>query len=179
MSLNETNGSYKVRAGDLMPEFTLPTVDGGEAKIGGVSDRCRLIVVYRGLHCPMCIDYFKSLEARKTEFDEIEIDIVAMSGDPKDRATEFASRAGVTFPVAYDMSLDQMRSLGLYISAPKMRPETDRPFAEPGTFLVNRAGQVQSVDISNAPWSRPEIGALLRGLTHMQEVDYPIRGTVY
>lgn len=173
------HGSYKVRAGDMMPQFTLPAVGGGEVKIGGVNERCRLVNVYRGLHCPMCIDYFQSLEAHRPEFEAIEIDMVGMSNDPLNRAAEFVSKTGVTFPIAYNMTLDQMRQLGLYISAPKMRPETDQIFAEPAMFLVNRAGQIQSVDISNAPWSRPEIGALLRGLTHMQEVDYPIRGTVY
>jgi len=42
----------------------------------------------------------------------------------------FVGKTAVTFPVTYDLSLDQMRALGLYISAPKAQPETDRPFAE-------------------------------------------------
>jgi len=45
-------------------------------------------------------------------------------------------------------------------------------------FLVNRAGQIHSVDVSNVPWSRPELGALLRGLVHMQKAGSTIRGTV-
>ena len=178
MSLDEKTGSYKVRTGDLMPRFSLPVVGGGELQIGGTRERCQLIVVYRGLHCPMCVDYFHSLSARKSEFDAIEIDIVGMSSDPRDRAETFVGKTGATFPVTYGLSLDQMRALGLYISAPKAQPETDRPFAEPGMFLVNRAGQIHSVDISSVPWSRPEPGALLRGLAHMQKVGSAIRGTV-
>lgn len=179
MSLNETKGSYKVRAGDMMPQFKLPAVGGGEIQIGGARDRCQMVVVYRGMHCPMCVDYLTQLSTRKPDFDAIEVDIVAMSSDPRDRAEQFVKKTGVTVPVGYELSLDQMRDLGLYISAPKLRPETDRPFPEPAMFLVNRAGQIHIVNISNAPWSRPDIDFMLRGLTHMQEVDYPIRGTVY
>ena len=32
------------------------------------------------------------------------------------------------FPVGYDLSLDQMRKLGLYISTPRSEKETDRRF---------------------------------------------------
>jgi hypothetical protein len=71
-----------------------------------------------------------------------------------------------------------MHALGLYVSAPRSPQETDRPFAEPGLFVINPAGTVQVVDISNAPWARPDLAAIARGVKRIQELGYPIRGTL-
>jgi len=70
-----------------------------------------------------------------------------------------------------------MNTLGLYISEPRSEKETDHPFAEPGVFVVNADGEIQIVDISNAPFARPELEALANGLAFIRKNDYPIRGT--
>ena len=70
-----------------------------------------------------------------------------------------------------------MRRLGLYISTPRSEQETDRPFPEPGLFLVNPEGRVQIVDISNAPWARPDLNYILGGIKVIHERNYPVRGT--
>jgi hypothetical protein len=70
-----------------------------------------------------------------------------------------------------------MRKLGLYISSPRTPPETDRPFAEPGLFLLNPEGKAQIIDISNAPFARPDLAEILRGIKLIKERNMPIRGT--
>ncbi|MFD2029883.1 hypothetical protein ACFSKM_05400 [Ancylobacter dichloromethanicus] len=70
-----------------------------------------------------------------------------------------------------------MRGLGLYISEPRSPEETDRPFPEPGLFIINPEGRLQIVDISNAPFARPELHGVLNGLKFVQQKNYPIRGT--
>lgn len=84
---------------------------------------------------------------------------------------------GIDVAIAYDLSPEQMQSLGLYVSEPRSPEETDRLFAEPGLYLVNPEGRAQIVDISNAPFSRPDLKGVLRGLRFIQENDYPIKGT--
>jgi hypothetical protein len=37
---------------------------------------------------------------------------------------------------------------------------------------------VQIVDISNAPFARPDLDGILRGIKRIQELNYPIRGTL-
>ncbi|MDG2286633.1 MAG: redoxin domain-containing protein [Alphaproteobacteria bacterium] len=160
-----------------MPEVTLPTVGGGEAKIGGASDRWKMVVVYRGLHCPICKSYTAKVEALKDRFDELETDILFVSGDNAEKAKAFANEVGLNLPVAHDMSVDQMRQLGLYVSDPRPT-ETDRPFFEPGLFVVNEKGQAHIVNVSNAPFVRPEPELIIRGITHIKKNDYPIRGTL-
>jgi hypothetical protein len=71
-----------------------------------------------------------------------------------------------------------MQALGLYVSNPRSPQETDRPFSEPGLFLINPAGQVQLIDISNAPFARPDLAGIARGAKRIQEMNYPIRGTL-
>jgi hypothetical protein len=70
------------------------------------------------------------------------------------------------------------RSPGPYISEPRPPRETDRPFSEPGLFVINPQGQVQIVDISNAPFARPDLTGILNGVKFVREKDYPIRGTL-
>jgi peroxiredoxin len=160
-----------------MPEITLPTVDGGEATIGGGSDRWRMIVVYRGLHCPICKSYTAKIEALKDKFDELDTYIIFVSGDTAEKAKTFADEVGLKLPVAHSLSVAQMKQLGLYISDPRPT-ETDRPFPEPGLFVVNEKGQAHIVDVSNAPFARPEPEMIIRGITHIKKNDYPIRGTL-
>ena len=50
----------KLAAGTGMPEINLPTVAGAEVSLGGAAERQRLIIVYRGLHCPICKNYLKA-----------------------------------------------------------------------------------------------------------------------
>ena len=169
--------SQKLKAGSPMPEIILPTVDGGETKIGGAKDQWQMIIIYRGLHCPICKSYTAKIDALKDRFDELDTDILFVSGDNAEKAKTFADEVGLNFPVAYDLSIDQMRQLGLYMSEPRPT-ETDRPFPEPGLFVSNENGQVHIVDISNAPFVRPDPELIIRGITHIKKNHYPIRGTL-
>ncbi|MGB5444408.1 MAG: thioredoxin peroxidase, partial [Psychromonas sp.] len=85
----------------------------------------------------------------------------------------------ISYPIAYGLTEEQMKTLGLYISQPRSEQETDHNFSEPGMFIVNEQGNLQAVDISNGPLLRPELDVVLRGLTFVRSQDgYPIRGTV-
>jgi hypothetical protein len=70
-----------------------------------------------------------------------------------------------------------MRGLGLYVSNPRSPEETDRPFPEPALFVINPKDELQIIDVSNAPFARPDLEALLAGLKFVIANDYPIRGT--
>ncbi len=166
----------RMAAGSTFPTMTWPLAGGGELTLAR-DKGWRLLIVYRGKHCPLCKRYLATLNDKLQEFDAAGIKVAAISADPREKAETETKEEGWRFPVAYDMSLEQMRELGLYISDPRSRQETDRPFAEPATFAIHPDGHVQVVDISNAPFSRPDLAALLSGLKFIQEKDYPVRGT--
>lgn len=167
----------KLAAGAAFPQMTLPRVGGGQAQLGGQDGGWQLVVVYRGAHCPKCKQYLTKLEALQPAFSEIGTEVVAVSADPREKAEAEVAELGLTLPVGYGLSMEQMRTLGLYISTPRSPQETDRPFSEPGLFIINPDRRLQIADISNAPFSRPDLDNLLAGLKFIQEKDYPVRGT--
>jgi peroxiredoxin len=167
----------KLQAGADMPRLSLPRVGGGNMEIG-VGPGWMMVVVYRGKHCPICRTYLKTLDELLDEFKAANTEVIAISGDPREKAETEAQDEGWRFSVGYDLTLDQMRALGLYVSEPRSPQETDQPFPEPGLFVVNPQGKIQVVDISNAPFARPDLAGILKGLKFIQEKGYPIRGTL-
>lgn len=166
-------------AGNAFPKLTVPELQGGMLTLGtpqGDHD-WQLVVVYRGLHCPICKTYLSTLEDLVPEFHKIGVDVVAVSGDPKDKAREMANEKNLSLPIGYDLSIAQMRELGLYVSDPRSPQETDQPFAEPALFVINDEGLIQIVDLSNAPFARPDLQSLLNGVKFVRDNGYPIRGT--
>ena len=166
-------------AGQAFPDIKVKTLGGDTVALGkpqGGHD-WKLVVVYRGLHCPICKKYVAQLDGMVEKFNDIGVDVVAVSGDPEGKAKNFVDETGVTLPVGYGLTLGEMGQLGLYISDPRSPQETDQPFAEPAHFVINGDGNIQILDISNAPFARPDLEMLLGGIKFVREKDYPIRGT--
>ncbi len=139
-----------------------------------------MVVVYRGKHCPLCTKYLAAIAEMKKAFLDTGVDIVVVSADTEEKAkAQTLDKLGLTFDIGYDLSIEQMQELGVYISNPRSPQETDRPFAEPGLFVVNEDFNLHVVDISNNPFVRPELNALLSGLNWIRDPNnnYPIRGT--
>lgn len=174
----ETAMANKLKSGDHLPDITVPQIGGGELRLGiPVDDHdWQMVVIYRGKHCPICKAYLTELERTLPDFAAAGVGVIAVSGDPEDRARSFAEEIGVTFPVGYGLTVDQMKALGLYVSEPRSEQETDRPFPEPGVFVINADGLIQVVDISNAPFARPDLASLAKGLKFIRDNNYPIRG---
>lgn len=169
--------TLKLAAGASFPAMIWPAADGSEVDIAGGSG-WRMLAVYRGKHCPLCKKYFATLDAMLDGFISAGVNVAAVSADPKEKVEADLAEFKWRFPVGYGMTTDQMRQLGLYISEPRSEQETDRPFAEPGLFVINPEGKLQIVEISNAPFARPDLAGILNGIKIIQERNYPIRGTL-
>ncbi|MCL2913907.1 redoxin family protein [Shewanella corallii] len=139
----------------------------------------RLLVIYRGKHCPLCTRYLAELEVLKEEFYAIGVDIAVASADSLVQVSEHMANLTLSFPIGYDLTTEQMQQLGLYLSSPRSAAETDHVFAEPGLFVINDHGELQVIDISNGPFARPDLKTLAAGLAFIRnpENNYPIRGT--
>ncbi|MBK1834608.1 peroxiredoxin-like family protein [Roseibacillus ishigakijimensis] len=171
--------SKKLTSGGTLPAITLPLAGGGEATLGQTrsEDVWQIVIIYRGLHCPICHKYLARLEELREDFAKASAEILAVSGDPWEKARTMVEEHDLKFPVAYDLSIAQMQQLGLYISEPRGPQETDRPFAEPATFALNREGKIQLIELSNTPFNRADLSELLESVEWIDENDYPIRGT--
>ena len=165
----------KMAAGARFPDLSWPAVSGGRVA-PAEGDGWRLLVVYRGKHCPLCRKYLGTLNDMRERFKAARIAVAAVSADPLEKAADEAGGEGWQFPVGYGLTPGQMHRLGLYVSDPRSPQETDRPFAEPGLFAINPHGDAQIIDVSNAPFCRPDLEGLLSGMQFVMDQDYPIRG---
>ena len=170
--------NQKLASGGTLPALTLPLVQGGEITLGKTSapGMWQIVIVYRGLHCPICNQYLKRLEELREGFAKAGAELVCVSADPLEKARAVVDKHGLGFPVAYGLSIEEMRELGLYISDPRSAEETDRPFAEPATFAVNEEGLLHLIEISNTPFNRADLAELLDTMEWVKENNYPIRG---
>ncbi len=174
-------GDMKLTAGQIFPSTIVKKLGGGDIDLAVIPEAYdwRIVVVYRGKHCPFCTEYLLELKELLSEFNTAGIDVIAVSADSEERVQIHAPQFEPNFAVGYDLNIDQMRALGLYISAPRSPQESDRPFAEPGFFVINEKGETQIIDISNIAFGRPELKTMLRGLKYIREPgkNYPVRGT--
>lgn len=169
----------KLAAGSVFPEIQVTGLDGNSVDLGARKDGWKLVVVYRGKHCPLCTRYLNELQQHAAALADNGIDVTAVSADTREQLLDHSDKLEIDFPIYYGLSIEQMQLLGLYISRPRSAQETDHPFAEPGLFVINHDGLLQLVDISNGPFSRPELATLVGGIGWIKDPHnhYPIRGT--
>ena len=173
--------SSKISAAAVFPALTVKDTDNNEVFLGqrNSDSGWKMVVIYRGKHCPICTKYLNQLEDYKQRLADIDVELVAVSADSAEQLQEHQQKLAVSYPLYHGLNVEQMRGLGLYISEPRSEQETDHPFAEPALFVINSEGRIQIVDIANAPFSRPAPETLVSGLEFIRDPanDYPIRGT--
>ena len=167
--------SNKPNVGEVIGEMTFSSLSGGTVSIGQPKDRWTMLFVYRGKHCPRCKRFLNKLNAVLGDWTK-EMDVVVVSGDTKEKAEADMAEFGWGFDLCYDMTVDQMRALGLYVSEPLSEAETTSLFAEPGAFGIRPDGSMMLVDISNGPAARPDLEELLDGMIFNITNDRPVRG---
>lgn len=166
----------KLHPGQTMEPITFRRLDGGDFTFGAPG-AWQVLFVIRGQHCPICKSYLAEIEQRRGALAALGVSVAAVSADTETQSRVTAEAAKPGFPILYGMDEATMRRLGLYVSEPRSAQETDHRFSEPALFVVNPDGVLQLVDIANAPFLRPDLDRLVRGLGFVIEQNYPIRGT--
>jgi peroxiredoxin len=159
------------------PALSAKLTHGGTWSLGAEKPQAfDMIVVYRGLHCPVCKNYLGELEAKLPEFEKRGVNVIAMSTDSKERADEAKAEWGLSnLKVGYDLPIETARSWDLFISS-AIREGEPPQFSEPGLFLVKPDGSLFYTATSNAPWGRPPLDQMLRGIDVATERKMPARG---
>jgi len=140
-----------------------------------------LIVVYRGLHCPICRPYLSELNRSLEEFVKRGVSVIALSSDTQERADQTKEEWGLfDLALGYGMEIDTARDWGLYISSSRGKTSTGvmEPdlFSEPGLFLVRPDGTLYAASYQTMPFARPHFKELLTALDFIISKDYPARG---
>ena len=63
----------------------------------------------------MCTSYLKELVALLPCFNGLGVDVVAVSADPVEKAQAQIDLVIPSFAVGYDLSVEQMHQLGVYV----------------------------------------------------------------
>lgn len=158
-------------------DLAFDTVDGPRWSLAEAATRSpwQALVVYRGLHCPLCRNQLNELGQKIDEFEKRGITVAAVSMDSAERAATSKSDWNITaFPLGYGLTEAQARGLGLYISAGISEKEPAR-FSEAGLFLF-KAGKLHGAWISSLPFGRPKLDELLQGFDFVDKANYPARG---
>ena len=162
------------------PQLEFPLVDGGIWQLGdNKPETFQMIVVYRGLHCPVCKNYLGELKAKLPEFEKRGVAVVATSMDTHERAEKAKAEWGLdNLLVGYDLPLATAQDWELFISH-AVRDGEAPEFTEPGLFLVRPDGELFFAARGNAPWGRPSFDQVLRGIDGAVENKRPARGEAY
>ena len=159
------------------PPLQFDLVGGGSWRLGDAKpDNFQMIVVYRGLHCPVCKTYLGDLEAKLPEFAKRGVDVVAVSTDSRERAERAKSEWGLNnLAVGCELPIASAREWDLFIST-AIRDGEPPEFSEPGLFLVKPDGSLFYASRTSAPWGRPPLDQMLRGIDIATERKMPARG---
>lgn len=166
-----------IRPRDPVPTLDLATVGGVRFNLAQAAPKSfTMLVVYRGLHCPICKTYLHDLDSRFDEFAAKGVEALALSTDPQDRATQARRDWGIErLPIAYGLSIDQAREWGLFVSR-SIRPNEPALFAEPGIFLIRPDRTLYCSSVQTMPFARPSFGDVLNAVAYVTANDYPARG---
>lgn len=169
--------SQKPDAGVVLPTFSAVAVDtGAPVELAAPSGKWQLVIVYRGKHCGRCKKYLNILQAMQTEWYDAGFEVNVVSADSREKAQADVAEFGWTFPIACELSVDEMRKLGVYMSEPLSPDEADGVFSEPALFVLRPDGAVQISALSNGPAARPDLAELLDGMIFTIDNDRPARG---
>ena len=159
------------------PPLEVKLLDGGTWRLGEAKPAAfEMIVVYRGLHCPVCKTYLGELEAKLPEFAKRGVDVIAISADSRERAERAKTEWGLSnLRVGCELSIANAREWELFISR-AIRDGEPPEFSEPGLFLVKPDGTLFFASRGSAPWGRPPLDQMLRAIDVVAERKMPARG---
>ena len=167
-----------------VPALKVPLVGGGTFDLSAEKpEHFTLVVIYRGLHCPLCKVQLRDLEAKLPEFEKRGVNVVALSSDPPNRAETAKAEWGLpNLRVGYALDLTTARAWGLYVSAgtgtTSAGVEEPSLFAEPALFLVKPDGTLYFGSVQTMPFSRPHFADVLTAIDFVLAKNYPARGEV-
>jgi peroxiredoxin len=164
-----------IGVGDKAPHFSLPTADGQEWSLGerlGRGEYDSLVVVfYRGTWCTYCNLYLRGLLEVRSQLSDANAALIAVSPEAAPASAEDVDAQGARFPVLIDYGDKVAEQFGLTFEMDdaaknvlkssgfdleKRNADGRWTLPVPGTFVIDRSGNVAYAHIDADYRNRPE-----------------------
>ena len=165
-----------------VPALQVPTLAHGQYDLASDAPKTfSLVVLYRGLHCPICAKYLLELGRLLGDYEQRGVNVIALSTDGQERAQQMADKINnPNVRLGYDLSLSKAREWGLYTTAGRgltsINIEEPALFAEPAVYIVRPDGTLYYGAVQTMPFARPHFDELLAAIDFAVAKDYPARG---
>ena len=131
----------RLSAGELAPDFTLPTADGGSVTLSDLRGRHVVVYFYPAAMTPGCTTQACDFRDSLSSLAAAGYAVVGISPDPLDRLVRFAERDGLTFPLASDPERSVLEAWGAY-GEKKLYGKTVKGVIR-STVVLDPAGRVE------------------------------------
>ena len=168
----------RIKPASPTPDLAFDLIDGARFSLADEAiEKLLMVVVYRGLHCPVCKKYLEQLNGLLDRYHGLGVSVVTVSADPQARARKSRMDWDVDdLRIGFGLTEAQMRDWDLYVSTAIKEGETPL-FAEPAVLLFKPDRSLYYAALNSMPFGRPDLEKLANSIEWMLENDYPARGT--
>jgi peroxiredoxin Q/BCP len=104
----------RLSAGDLAPDFTLPTADGGTVTLSALRGQHVVVYFYPAAMTPGCTTQACDFRDSLSSLAAAGYAVIGISPDPVDKLARFAEEDGLTFPLASDTDRSVLEAWGAF-----------------------------------------------------------------
>ena len=104
----------RLSTGDLAPDFTLPTADGGSVTLSDLRGQHVVVSFYPAAMTPGCTTQACDFRDSLTSLAAAGYAVIGISPDPVAKLAQFAAEDGLTFPLASDVDRSVLEGWGAY-----------------------------------------------------------------
>ncbi|MCP9200678.1 redoxin domain-containing protein [Gramella sp. GC03-9] len=166
-----------LKPGHLVPDLILDTTKGVKWNLQeSEPENFTMLVVYRGIHCPVCKKYLEELNEKVEDFRNKGVEVVCVSSNSKELAEKTVEEWEVeNLDIGFEMDIEEGRKWGLFVSE-AIKDSEPEVFLEPALFLIKPDKTLYSASIQSMPFARPKFDELLKSIGFVLKEDYPARG---
>jgi thioredoxin-dependent peroxiredoxin len=138
-----------LQAGDLAPDFSMPTVDGGNISLRDLRGRKVVLYFYPKDDTPGCTREACSFRDNLPDFSKLNAEIVGVSRDDGDSHRKFRDKYSLNFILASDSDGSVVNDYGVW----KEKQNYGKTYMgiERTTFLIDENGKVEHI------WPRVQV----------------------
>jgi peroxiredoxin Q/BCP len=157
------------QVGDVVPDFRLQDARGAVWTRNSImGPKGSMLVFSRSLDwCPYCKTQVLELQSRLDELKAQGLGLAVVTYDSPAVLADFSRRRGITFPLLSDAGSATIKSFGI-LNTTVAAGTSNYGIPFPGTFLLDRAGKVQSRFFEEAYQERNTVSTIMLALGNAQ-----------